>query len=502
MVRTLLLAVLMALLLALPVSATELQRVQAETQDNAATTKITDANATPTGGTLNALRYDDPTTITYPVTVAAGDTVQNIIVRSRGNANNTQAVTINVVVDGTAQVAKSIGKSAVLYQDRSWPVNISGGSHNIGVRLTNAPSNNKIVTDYVVIDGTSEPPPPTFGCNGVANCVDINPGDDIDAKANGAPAGTTKIFVHAAAGATHASPTVYQASTPVDINGGVLFQGEPGSIATIGPATYGQPVVEIKPTATPPGTLVRPQGAADIEWLHLDATGINTAITAVNGNDQVVYKYMELEGALGSCLGQAWGTFLNGEAHGCGTDSVGHDGTAAALKFNHFSEIGFSYLHDNPGNGVWCDVGCTSSAAFPNGWYVHDNVAVRNQRHGIFYENAPKPSINPTDFVFATITRNYVAGNTKSEISVSDSQNAEVFNNDTGILPGGAVLKSPTNDGIEIHSSGDTTRGQQKNANIHDNRLHGEIIDGTGTDQDGTPQNGCGDNGNVCTNNS
>ncbi|HSK83810.1 MAG TPA: hypothetical protein VK902_10515, partial [Rubrobacter sp.] len=49
--------------------------------------------------------------------------------------------------------------------------------------------------------------------------------------------------------------------------------------------------------------------------------------------------------------------------------------TGSGLKAINEVEVTNSYIHDNQGNGLWCDVFCHDSESHLNDFWVHENVA-------------------------------------------------------------------------------------------------------------------------------
>jgi parallel beta-helix repeat protein len=324
--------------------------------------------------------------------------------------------------------------------------------------------------------------------------VNVNPGDDLDAKANAAPAGAT-IQVHGNGKAHY----VYSVDNPITLKAGQTLTGDVGTTTTRGPANVPHPKVGIKGV---PGssmtTMLRASGdPVTISWLDLNAQDTQKAINGLGGGPNLSMDHVVVHGAPASGIGQYRGFVSDSELYNNGTNPTKFDGTVAGVKCNYACEVSNSYVHNNPGNGIWCDVGCQAVANQPNGFYVHGNVVGRNGRHGIFYENAPKPSINPGDpTVKSLIQNNTVYGNGKSGISVSDSPFGTVYSNTLGKTVAGVTDHNAGRDGIEMHSSNDPDRGTQHDALIRGNTMKGESIAGTGAGN-----GGCGDNGNVCTNN-
>lgn len=329
-----------------------------------------------------------------------------------------------------------------------------------------------------------------------ATMVDVYPGQDLDAKANAAPAGAT-IAVHAG---------TYTVNQPIQLEAGQTLTGDVGTVTSVGPANVPHPVTYVKGVSgSSMTTMLKASGdPVTVSWLDLNAQYTQKAINGLGGGPGLTMDHVVVHGAPASGIGQYRGSVIDSELYNNGTNPTKFDGTVAGVKCNYACEVAHSYVHNNPGNGIWCDVGCQYVAALDGkGFYVHGNVSGDNGRHGIFFENAPRPcygSNNPCnggdERVRALITDNFVYGNGKSGISCSDSWNCEVASNAIGRTVGGVLDHNAGNDGIEMHSSNDPSRGTQKNARIHDNALNGETMDGTGAGN-----SGCGDNGNVCSNN-
>ena len=48
--------------------------------------------------------------------------------------------------------------------------------------------------------------------------------------------------------------------------------------------------------------------------------------------------------------------------------------TGSGLKAINEVEVRNSYIHDNQGNGLWCDEFCHDSESHLNGFWIHENV--------------------------------------------------------------------------------------------------------------------------------
>ena len=96
---------------------------------------------------------------------------------------------------------------------------------------------------------------------------------------------------------------------------------------------------------------------------------------------------------------------------------------AGGIKSAWAYKIKKSYVHDNVGVGIWCDVGCRGGR-----WIVRNNVSVRNTLGGIRYEISGALGS-------AVIGRNVVRGNNRrgagghGGIEINSSRNAVVERN-------------------------------------------------------------------------
>jgi hypothetical protein len=88
------------------------------------------------------------------------------------------------------------------------------------------------------------------------------------------------------------------------------------------------------------------------------------------------------------------------------------------------------FVHDEQGNGLWCDVGCSNDPARENGFWVHDSVVVDSGRAGIRYENSPNQALFEHNEIHGNGTKERRGG-----IDIRDSQNATVEANKFGLQP-------------------------------------------------------------------
>src|SRR5215218_5720024 len=174
--------------------------------------------------------------------------------------------------------------------------------------------------------------------------------------------------------------------------------GEPGTTLTV--------YTDIKPTAvlklfvTSSANLLRADGnGISISWVDLSGasgTGNGTgAIAAGSAGSDFVVQFARIHDNASVGISNMKGRVLDSEffSNSEATSSLGFNGSA--VKGITEYEAGRVYVHDEQGNGLWCDVGCKDSARTdmtlecPSGcFYVYDSVVVNSGRAGIRYENS------------------------------------------------------------------------------------------------------------------
>jgi hypothetical protein len=230
-----------------------------------------------------------------------------------------------------------------------------------------------------------------------------------------------------------------------------------------------------------------------ISWVDLTgASGTGNgagAITAGSASSDFVVEYARIHENASLGISNMQGTVRYSEffKNSAATSSLGFNGSAVK-GITEYEAFGV-YVHEEQGNGLWCDVGCKNSARAtmtpkcPTGcFWVHDSVVVNSGRAGIRYENSPNEAL---------FENNEIHGNGKTErrggIDICDSQNATV----TGNVIGGATFKliSPENIlitviylpnkdriGIRDTDSGRSDRVDLRNVQVLNNFMNNERI--------------------------
>jgi hypothetical protein len=285
---------------------------------------------------------------------------------------------------------------------------------------------------------------------------DIKPGADIDNVINSDASDTATTFC--------VYGGMYQVSAPAILKTGDKLKGEPGTVDTIdltrttNSATKPTPKAKLVGSGT--DNLLRARGTGiSISWVDLSgAKGTGTgagAITAGSAGSDFLVEYSRIHDNASLGISNMKGRVLHSEffANSNADSSLGFNGSA--VKGITEYEAGYLYVHDEQGNGLWCDVGCSNDPARVNGFWVHDSMVINSNRAGIRYENSPNQAL---------FENNEIHGNGKSEkrggIDIRDSQNATVRNNNLGkaIIAGVTYLVNGDRIGVRATDSGRSDR--------------------------------------------
>ena len=332
----------------------------------------------------------------------------------------------------------------------------------------------------------------TFTCSG----VQINPGNDLDAIVNNDPGSRSTTFC------VHASPsgTTYPIDKMVVLNTGDKLLGEPGEVITRGPASYGAPLVRIRPQGTV-GKMLTLRANVELSWLDIAGAeaeykengspvqGTGTAIRAGQTTANSLMKYLVIHDNDNQGIGTMNGALRHSELYDNGVGTAFGGVTAAAVKGIDEYEAAYNYVHDNPANGLWCDVGCDDAGtARRNGFWVHDNLVVKNGRWGIRYESAPQDLATgvhkqqPTALIEDNeIHANGYGGDANvayGGASMRDAQNAVFSNNNSGpeMIKGVRYGANVNGRAIYFGDSGRSSRTDLWKGKAIGNTLGGETI--------------------------
>ena len=319
---------------------------------------------------------------------------------------------------------------------------------------------------------------------GADRVVPVTCGQDLDATVNADDATIGTRFQLEGA-------CTYTVDTMVKLKNGDEIAGPAGSFIERGPAFDPEPTVVIVGGAGV-SSVIRAQGTVRVEWVKIvggtgqySAGGSPVAGTGsglsmgMSSNDSSLYA-VHITGSDAAGITNAHGTFERIELDDTTQDPnfLGFNGSG--LKAVTEIEVRDSYVHDNQGNGLWCDEYCQDSASHPNGFWVHDNLVVNNGGAGIRFERVGEVSTAGE----ALIENNEVHQNSlkllRGGIDIRDAQNALVRNNVFGAKTIANVAYSPNTNGVAIRAtdSGRADRPDLWNVDIVGNELNGETIVG------------------------
>ena len=332
----------------------------------------------------------------------------------------------------------------------------------------------------------------------VCSGVQVNPGNNLDAIVNTDPRDTATTFcVNAHSDGTTAT---YNISETLRLRDGDRLIGQTGTTVMRGPATYGVPEVEIRPSGSPDQIIAAVGKNIEIKWVDIAGavgktatdgqpqTGTGAGITAGSADGGFLVQYAVIHGNDAAGILNAKGRILNSEFYDNTQDPAFLGFNASAVKGITEYEAAYNYVHNEQGNGLWCDVGCKDDPARGvNGFWAHDNLVVDNGHSGIRYESSPDglaTGVHASE-PNALIERNEVHGNSydanRGAISVRDGQNALISANVFGEanIAGVAYRANAAEPGaVRASDSGRTDRTDLWNVEIVDNVLNGEGIKG------------------------
>jgi hypothetical protein len=318
---------------------------------------------------------------------------------------------------------------------------------------------------------------------GADRVVDVPCGQDLDATVN-ADDPTIGTRFQLAGGCT------YPVDTMVALENGDEIAGPVGTFIERLPAFDPEPSVTIV-ASEGLSHVIRAHGTVRLEWVKIvGGTGQYSGGSPVAGtgsglamgmaaDDSSLYA-VHITGSDGAGITNAHGTFDRIELDDTTQDPNFLGFIGSGLKAITEVEVRNSYIHDNPGNGLWCDQFCHDSANHPNGFWIHDNLVVNNGRAGIRFERVG----DVADAGEALIENNGVHGNSteapRGGISVRDAQNATVQNNRFGAATIAGVVYPPNSSNVAIvaSDSGRADRPDLFNIDIISNILNGETAKG------------------------
>lgn len=318
---------------------------------------------------------------------------------------------------------------------------------------------------------------------GADRVVPVTCGQDLDATVNADdPTIATRFQLE--------GPCTYTVDATMSLNEGDELAGPAGSFIERYPAFDPEPTVEV---VGGPGVInvVAARGKVRLEWVKIaGGTGRYSGGSPVAGTGSALAMGMAADGSSlyavhitgsdAAGITNARGTFDRIELDDTTQDPNFLGFTGSGLKATTEVEVRNSYIHDNQGNGLWCDVFCHDSADHPNGFWVHDNLVVDNGRAGIRFEQVG----DVADSGEALIENNEVHQNsqefTRGGIDIRDARDALVRNNVFGAksIAGVAYRRNVSGLAIRATDSGRSDRPDLWNVDIGANVLNGETIVG------------------------
>ena len=373
---------------------------------------------------------------------------------------------------------------------------LTNGSYTFKVRAVDA-AGNKDNTPETRSYSVSIPSGNTWNWNVGTADVNIMPGDDIDAILNNQVSAGDVVAVHSDADGEY----TYNSTAFIKTPDGVKLRAEPGTYSLVGGRAYDvNPAVAINATFTndnamslQPGQEItgfelRGLSTSDPGQQNCAGKGIFLTGGEADANGLVQYNLFTDNPAVGTTNMQ--GKLLRNEFTNNSSASwaLGCNAGGAKSAFEH--EAGYNYVHNENGNGLWCDNGCENVSSQPNDMWYHHNVTVNNGSAGIRAEETPdlNPQSDPNQIGYL-IEDNISAGNSlqtgRADIHIHDTANALVRNNLVGrgqtVSGAGTISNTGTNVALRASDScrsdrpdlGDPSYGPVE---FRNNAVNGAII--------------------------
>jgi hypothetical protein len=286
-------------------------------------------------------------------------------------------------------------------------------------------------------------------------------------------------------------PCIYPVDTMVELNEGDEIAGPQATFIERPPAFDPEPTVTIVGSEGL-SNVIRAQGTVHLEWVNIvggtgqyssggsPVAGTGSALAMGMASNTSTLYAVHITGSDAAGITNAHGTFERIELDDTTQDPNFLGFTGSGLKAINEVEVKNSYIHDNQGNGLWCDVFCHDSDSHLNGFWVHENLIVNNGRAGIRFERVG----DVADAGEALIENNELHQNSlelsRGGIDIRDAQNALVRNNVFGAKSIADVAYLPNASGVAIRAtdSGRLDRPDLLNVDIVGNVLNGEVIQG------------------------
>jgi hypothetical protein len=290
----------------------------------------------------------------------------------------------------------------------------------------------------------SASPVPSPGPSGPCQGVDVPPGGNLASVVANAPNGTTFCL----------QAGTYSTSSPIQPKDGQSFIGAgPGATSVT--------------TASAPAVFDA-KGSNGVVWRQLAISGATGSASCkpscgrgISGGAGSLIENVRIHDNANAGIGGTEGNVV------IVSSELDHNGSsaftgccAAGIKSANGYSITNSFIHDNHGVGVWCDVGCAGAA-----FEVSGNRIINNLLGGVRYEISPGPAV---------IANNVVQNNNRAGqgghggIEINSSRNAVVEGNTLG-----------GNGGAGIIANGNRSPGLG-NVTIVNNRLGGDSVNGCG----------------------
>jgi hypothetical protein len=259
------------------------------------------------------------------------------------------------------------------------------------------------------------------------------------------------------------APGIYEVSSPIALKSHDTFIGT-------APSRDG---VTVKTDSA--GVIFEADQTIGVKFVHFAVTGAINACpgsncgetgTAISLGTGVTLRDMHLYSNGLNGIGGGSMVVIDSEIDHNGAEA--NDGVSAGVKSVNPITVRNSYIHDNEGAGVWCDIQCRA-------YTVVNSRVIRNSGSGIFMEISQGPAILANNIVKKNNTADV---DDTGGISITNSKNASVYGNLLGNNIGFGIAAREDSRAGNCGIPDEDCGYMLSDVSIHDNLLRGDALIG------------------------
>ena len=314
-----------------------------------------------------------------------------------------------------------------------------------------------------------------FFAMGASRTVIVGCGEDLDAVVNADPAGTATRF--------QLEGCTYHVDNTVRPEDGDEIAGPVGTFIMRGPAYDPEPLATIQGSATL-DQVIKPRGTFRGDWIQVfggDFDGTAGSGVGLAGGemepDSIIHATL-IANNEGAGVSNFHGHFWRSELTNTTINPAALGFIGSGLKAVDEVWVSESYIHDNQGNGIWCDEECNDQPLSNGKFTAWNNLIVDNGRDGVRWEKVGDEATAGE----ALIYYNNIHGNGLSEnragVGVRDAQDITIQANNFGSATIAGVSYGLNGYAWSATDSGRTDRPNLYYVGVFYNAINGDVEKG------------------------